>query len=831
MDNLKKLLSTMVLFLMVSAPLHAAPGSTLWSVDIGGNIGSSAAYDHTNGQLYVGSADKRLYALDNVGNVLWTFATQVYIAAAPLVSADGAVVYITSYDHHVYAIDTQSGIELWRFNTGDIVYASVAIDQNNHLYIGSRNGIFYALDSATGAEQWQLSLGSVIGSSAAIEHNGYVYVGAADGYLYAIDPLVLQVNPSAGWVWRAFTGGGLSSPVIDFDGHVYVGSHDYSIYSFDRDTGAQRWSTTLGGRITSSPVIDSQGNLYVSTFDNGALNALAPSGSLIWSLPLSNNAEPLYSSPALANDGTVFVGAFDGVIRAINPSAYSSSNTPNDPQSLVVWSTQLGSPAVSSPLIDNMGTVYIIAQNNSFYAIESDITGAANSAWPLLGKSANRNALQVNTDADGDGLSDNRDPFPSDPDNGLNHSAWAACSGEWHFCSPPAPAFVRYGAAGQYAYAYVTDTIHCMNPVFGDPAPGVLKSCEYLLSDQDDFDGDGVVDRIDAFPMDANETLDSDQDGTGNNADPFPYEPDNNVAGGWVSCGNEWTTCTVPVPAEVRYGANGQYATQQVQDSIACANSTFGGDPISGVFKACSYSLSSTADFDGDGVVDSIDAFPADISESTDSDYDGIGDNDDLFPQDATNNPTANWVHCANDNAVCQLPSSSIVRYGAGSQYLFKVVTDSITCSASVFGDPAPNLAKTCSYMLQDTDGDGLLDNNDPFPADPENGIDDAGWTACAREWHFCSPPVPAYVRYGANGQYVYQHTDDTIHCMNPVFGDPAPGVVKYCDYLLSDTDDFDGDGVVDRWDAFPADNTETLDSDKDGIGDHSDVFPNDPNQ
>jgi uncharacterized repeat protein (TIGR03806 family) len=42
-----------------------------------------------------------------------------------------------------------------------------------------------------------------------------------------------------------------------------------------------------------------------------------------------------------------------------------------------------------------------------------------------------------------------------------------------------------------------------------------------------DTDGDGVPDASDAFPNDPGETTDSDGDGIGNNADPFPNDPDN----------------------------------------------------------------------------------------------------------------------------------------------------------------------------------------------------------------------------------------------------------------------------------------------------------------
>gem|GEM_PF-3997879 len=303
----------------------------------------------------------------------------------------------------------------------------------------------------------------------------------------------------------------------------------------------------------------------------------------------------------------------------------------------------------------------------------------------------------------------------------LPSSGWSNCSGEWHLCVAPVPAYVRYGVEGQYAYLFTADTVHCLNDVFGDPAPNTLKHCDYLLSDQADYDGDGVADSIDAFPADAAEAIDSDSDGIGNNADPFPYDPDNGVSGGWVFCGDEWSICTVPVPAEVRYGASGQYVLQPVAESVLCANAVF-GDPIPFVVKSCSYALSSTADYDQDGVVDSIDSFPADATEVADSDSDGIGDNTDPFPQDALNSPDAHWVHCASENDICRVPTRAVVRYGANTQYLFRVVANSVDCVSGVFGDPSPLNIKSCSYIvvdsLQDVDGDTILDSKDNCPMD-----------------------------------------------------------------------------------------------------------------
>ncbi|MBJ51907.1 MAG: hypothetical protein CMQ47_09200 [Gammaproteobacteria bacterium] len=98
-----------------------------------------------------------------------------------------------------------------------------------------------------------------------------------------------------------------------------------------------------------------------------------------------------------------------------------------------------------------------------------------------------------------------------------------------------------------------------------------------------DSDGDGVLDGPDAFPLDATETLDTDGDAIGNNAD-----------------------------------------TDDDDDGLTDQEeSVLGTDPL-------------ITDTDSDGVGDKGDIFPLDASEQMDSDSDGVGDNADVFPLDAT---------------------------------------------------------------------------------------------------------------------------------------------------------------------------------------------------
>ena len=124
-----------------------------------------------------------------------------------------------------------------------------------------------------------------------------------------------------------------------------------------------------------------------------------------------------------------------------------------------------------------------------------------------------------------------------------------------------------------------------------------------------DDDNDGVADNVDAFPLDASESVDTDNDGIGNNAD-----------------------------------------TDDDGDMVADADDAFPLDASESVDTDMDgVGNNADTDDDGDMVADADDAFPLDASESVDTDMDGVGNNadtdddndmvadvDDAFPLDAT---------------------------------------------------------------------------------------------------------------------------------------------------------------------------------------------------
>ncbi len=55
------------------------------------------------------------------------------------------------------------------------------------------------------------------------------------------------------------------------------------------------------------------------------------------------------------------------------------------------------------------------------------------------------------------------------------------------------------------------------------------------------------------------------------------------------------------------------------------------------------------------------------------------------------------WRPCSSEGATCAFVGTRQVRYGANGNYAYKTATRSIACNNSVFGDPAPGIAKACS--------------------------------------------------------------------------------------------------------------------------------------
>jgi len=334
-------------------------GILVWRYQTADAVNSSPAIG-SDGTVYIGSADNKLYAVNPAGGSDWNFPTGLAVNSAPALGADGKI-YFGSNDVYVYALHPDGGVKYWDYKTDGYVSSSPAIGADGTVYVGSGDENLWAFES-DGDFLWKLKTGGDVGSSPAVASDGVIYVGSDDGSLYAVDPADGSIK------WSFKTGGKVSSsPAIGADGVLYVGSQDGCVYALDAADGTERWSCRTGGKVGSSPVVGADGTIYVGSDDNH-LYALDPAdGTVKWSY---ETGLWVRSSPAVGANGVIYFGSLDGFIYALRPDGS------------LYWRYETGAAVSSSPAVADDRTLYIGSTDGYLYAIATDSYGLAKSAWP-----------------------------------------------------------------------------------------------------------------------------------------------------------------------------------------------------------------------------------------------------------------------------------------------------------------------------------------------------------------------------------------------------------------------------------------------------------------
>ena len=235
------------------------PGSGSTSYD---SLTSGATV--ADGTVYIGSADKRLYAIDSeTGHEKWHFETQDIVRSTPA-AAHGRV-FVGSREHSVYAVNAGTGALVWKYDTlREVVSSPLILDGT--VYVGSRSSDFFAFDAATGAIKWKYFYWSSWVESSAHARDGILYVGSSDAQqVFAIDATTGKR------IWSFDTDGSAWSTPAVTNQHVYVGAvgvlhymieHHGGFFAVDRATGKVAWrypmavlpqSSTYG--VASSPLV------------------------------------------------------------------------------------------------------------------------------------------------------------------------------------------------------------------------------------------------------------------------------------------------------------------------------------------------------------------------------------------------------------------------------------------------------------------------------------------------------------------------------------------------------------------------------------------------
>ncbi len=265
-------------------------------------------------------------------------------------------------NHHTgrspYSTADNNGAELWKFKTISWIECGPVLDSDGTLYFGDYYGYVYALND-DGSLKWRFDKGAfgTVTSAPTIGDDGTVYVGNWDKFLYAINP-----DGNLKWKFNAgYFASILGSCAVGSDGTIYFGTCDLTndnkqvgiIFAVNPD-GTEKWRYQTGYYISSSPAIADDGTIYIGSGDT-YFYAINPDGSLKWRF---KTGDYIKGPPSIADDGTVYFGSYDGYLYAIFPDG------------TLRWKCEIGYGTESNPSMGSDGTIYVGGEK--LYAVNAD---------------------------------------------------------------------------------------------------------------------------------------------------------------------------------------------------------------------------------------------------------------------------------------------------------------------------------------------------------------------------------------------------------------------------------------------------------------------------
>ncbi|HUB08859.1 MAG TPA: PQQ-binding-like beta-propeller repeat protein [Myxococcales bacterium] len=402
-----------------TADTSALAGTVAWKVNIGAPSGLSGASTYINspvvdgdGNVYQMNMTGLLYAVSPTGTTLWTVqlsdASGDPHPSTPTLLSDGSLLVASGSDQtgleNLYRISS-SGAVLFALTYGTDGFDAVpAISPDGFLLEGDDDGpnvggtdpysaIAFEVSTTTATASAGVALPLTMESERfgiALAADGTSYWGN-NGQFFAIQPVSSGFKAVAAWPAAGVTAASNATDAsaltavlsdVALDLHTTGNLIAYSawedapnffgppytvlgnVVALDPATGAVAWTVTLptvslpstflglpSDAGNGAPAIALDGTVYVGHGDG--LHALnGATGAAAWTFASAN----VSSSPAIGGDGTVFFGAEDGSFDAVNPDGS------------LRFKYTTGGPISSSPAIGPGGAVYVTSDDGNLYA-------------------------------------------------------------------------------------------------------------------------------------------------------------------------------------------------------------------------------------------------------------------------------------------------------------------------------------------------------------------------------------------------------------------------------------------------------------------------------
>ena len=296
--------------------LHRQTGARRWETHLKSPILASPIV--AQGTVYIGAADKKLYALDAAtGQPRWAFATQDWIVSAVAYAGDRVIV--ASQDSRLHVVGAETGRQRLVYETGMGRHIGVGpAIEGDRAYFGSVGARVWAIDWRATTYPWERAL----------------LFWQTNLYLWGMR----STSPiQKGSVWSRRVGGDVrhtpaiahNTVYVTWRGYppeyharrhtlaiahntVYVTAAPGTVVALDAATGADRWRADLGMAITAAPTVAGT-TVLVGTQDGIVVGLEAQTGAVLWDF---KTAGKITASPIVAGD-TMYVASHDGTLYAV----------------------------------------------------------------------------------------------------------------------------------------------------------------------------------------------------------------------------------------------------------------------------------------------------------------------------------------------------------------------------------------------------------------------------------------------------------------------------------------------------------------------------------
>lgn len=254
----------------------------------------------------------------------------------------------------------------WMVSLGLWVISNPAISPKDVVYFGSESAFMYAFNE-DGTQAWKFGSRCSIYSNAEVAPSGNLYFGEYCGHGATDGGYFTAITSSGSLLWEIATPAGgpvWSSAVANpTETAVYIGCYDSKLYALNTKDGSTLWTVPMCGAVFSSPALAADGTIYVGAGSTGIpcpagatyFYAVNPDGSIKWKFLPSAAATSCQSSPFVGPDGTIYFGCSDNYFYALNPDGS------------LRWKYQTGGEVVSDPIVAADGTVYVGGLDSNLY--------------------------------------------------------------------------------------------------------------------------------------------------------------------------------------------------------------------------------------------------------------------------------------------------------------------------------------------------------------------------------------------------------------------------------------------------------------------------------